>query len=134
MSISAAPMMDGGALVRGFGALGYNGGVQAQTIIPMKAYEAKTAAPITQLNTQVRGTSANLGRAIGGAFDARKQAVRSFGMAGVEQGKVANIFNPAKDSMMAATAMFVPVFAPVVSALALASALSYMRRPQRQCK
>lgn len=131
MSISAAPMMDGGGLARGFGTLGFAGGVQAQAVIPMKAYEARTAAPIIQLKSQVRGASANLDRAIGGAFDARKQAERSFGMAGAEQGKAANIFNPAKDGMMAATAVAVPVFAPVVSALALATAISYMQADRK---
>jgi len=123
--------MDGGTLARGFGALGFSGDVRTQAIIPMKAFDSKTSAPITQFKTQVRGAGANLNHAIGGAFDARKQAERSFGMAGVEQGKAANIFNPAKDGMMAATAMAVPVFAPVVSALALASALSYMQADRK---
>lgn len=131
MSISAAPMIDGGALAKGFGALGFSGEVKAQSIIPMKAFESKTAAPVTQLQTQVRSAAGNLDRAIGGAFDARKQAERTFGMAGAEQGKVANIFNPAKDGMMAATALAIPVLAPAVSALALASALSYMQADRK---
>ncbi len=131
MSISAAPMRDGGTLAKGFGALGFSGDIRAQAIIPMKSYDSKTSAPIAQFKTQVRSAASNLNHAIGGALDARKQAERSFGMAGVEQGKAANIFNPAKDGMMAATAMVVPVLAPAVSALALASALSYMQADRK---
>ena len=136
MSISVAPMQDGGALRQGFGGALHMPEqaavpVSSVNVSPMKAYDTKISAPIDQLQNQVKTAKADLHGAIAGALDARKKLDRQFGMAGVGDAKAANLFNPAKDGMLAATAFAMPVLAPAVSALALASVLGYIKADRK---
>ncbi len=124
MSISAAPMAHGGAISRNFATLFSVAPVNAS---PMKAFDTKAPGQVVRLQTQVSGVGAQVNQAIGQALQARADATRIFGLAGAEQGKASNLLNPAKDAMLMASAAVIPALAPVVSALALANVLSYMK-------
>ena len=128
MALSAAPAYDHIHAATDFAAM--SSGVQVSTQ-PLKSFESKTPAQIKRLEFQVVGAQSQIDRAVAQVFDSHKKATRSLGLAGVERGKAANVINPPKDIMLGLTAMAVPAFAPVASALAIASVINYMNADRK---
>lgn len=128
MSISAAPAYESTPIANDFSAMS---SIPSITTSPMKAFESKTPAQIQKQNFQVVGVEGQIQNAVSQVFDAHKQASRAHGLVGAERGKAANAFNPAKDGMLLTTAAILPVFAPVASALTIASVLNYAKADRK---
>jgi hypothetical protein len=99
--------------------------VRAANVQPVQAQNQTLAAPMIAFTQKVETGRVQISRSVGRALDNRARLVRELGLADLERGKSAAMFHPAKDGMMLATAMAIPAAAPVYSAIALATALSY---------
>lgn len=122
MPISAAPAYDSTHVANDFAAMT---SVRPVAMSPLKSFESNVSGQTQRLNLQVVGVESQIDRAISQVFDTHRKMTKSYGFAGLERGKSANIINPAKDGMLLATAAIMPAFAPVASALAIASVLNY---------
>lgn len=99
--------------------------VRAASVQPVQAQDKTRAAPMGEFTQKVSAGRTQIHQAVGQALDNRTRLVRELGLADLERGKASAMFHPAKDGMMLATAAALPVAAPVYSAIALATALSY---------
>lgn len=132
MGLPAFSAYERGETSQAFGAVvAFPARISMQEIQPLQASEP---GPMQKLEMAGRGVSAQIDQTLGGAVEAHKRAVRAHGFADAQAGRAANLFNPAKDGMVFASAAVMPAFASVASALLVASALSYANADRRSKK